>query len=95
MRKQCSQIDDTRGLIDRCGLDRGDFMLAKGLLHNIEAAGQRGIAEQPLRTLLSIGAVLPMGDFSGFVSATWALAAASKGIDSLDRCIAALEIECF
>jgi hypothetical protein len=49
--KYSRQIDDARGLIDRRGLDGRDLVLAERLAHDIETACERGVAEQPLRSI--------------------------------------------
>ena len=55
MRQNRGQVDDACGLIDRRGLDSCDLMLAQGLAHDLKAAGERGIAEQPLRRMSVLG----------------------------------------
>ena len=42
--------ESARRLVDRRGLDRGDLVLAEALADDIKSAGQRGIAERPVRS---------------------------------------------
>ena len=60
-RRMCQnrrKIDDAGVLVDRSSLHGGDLMLAQGLAHDLEPAGQRRIAERPLGTA---GAIAPDG----------------------------------
>ena len=67
-------------------------MLAKGLAHDVEPAGQRGIAERALGSPGPLGRMVATRDFSGLDSSACALAnaAARQAMDSLDCCMAAL-----
>ena len=77
------QTDDAGRLIDRRGLHRCDLMLAERLAHDIEAVGERGIAEAPLPLPCSPGGIMAVSDFSGLTSSACALAnaAASAATD--------------
>jgi hypothetical protein len=48
MRQHGGQIDDAGRLVDGRRLHRGDLVLAQRLAHDIEAAGERSIAEAAL-----------------------------------------------
>ena len=67
-------------------------MLAYGLAHDLEPAGQRGIAKRALASPGPFGRMVATSDFSGLVNSACALAsaAARHAMDSLDRCMAAL-----
>ena len=58
MRKHRRQIDDPGRLIDCGGLHGGDFVLAKGLAHDLKPTRQRGIAKRlfsPARSIRADG----------------------------------------
>jgi hypothetical protein len=38
MRQHSGEIDDAGGLVDGCGLDRSDLMLAQRFAHDVEPA---------------------------------------------------------
>ncbi len=48
MGQKRGELDLAAGLVDRGGLDGGDLVLAEALAHDVEPAGERGIAKRPL-----------------------------------------------
>jgi hypothetical protein len=70
-------------------------MLAYGLAHDLEPAGQRGIAKRALASPGPFGRMVATSDFSGLVNSACALASAATrhAMDSLDRMGAALPHE--
>jgi hypothetical protein len=95
MREQRGQADESRLRVDGGRLNGRDLVLAQRLADNIEAAGERGVAEGPSPERGD--GIVPVSDFSGLVSSAWALASAPAmaPIESLERCIVDLRLHDF
>ena len=94
MQQDGRQIDHAIGPIDVGGLGDCDLLAAQGLSDDVEAAGERGVAEA-LRGVRAMIVLIPTIDFSGLESSVWAFASAVAiaATFSLERCMARLPLD--
>jgi hypothetical protein len=94
MRQHGRQVDQPGILIDRGSLHGRNLVPAEALAHQIKATREWSIAKR--RSFVRKGErIVPMSDFSGFVSSACALASAAAiaPIDSLERWMRGLLVE--